>query len=152
MSNQRAGYRFTSSCMQLSSSKSDKRRSLRPAVIRRMCIWFALLLLLSVLNACSYLPNQRSIHHTDLQAALTFSSTNIMIDNGNDFVWKGVTLRLNNEYDLTIELMPRGITSVSLADFHNVQGQPFNPQSMTPHQLNIQAQAGFENKPGSFNW
>ncbi|WP_240420526.1 hypothetical protein [Paenibacillus periandrae] len=150
MSNRRAGY-GSSFFIRISSTKSDKQGRLLP-VMRHIASLLVLLLLLSVLNACSYLPNQRSIHHTDLQAALTFSSTNIMIDNGNDFVWKGVTLRLNNEYDLTIELMPRGITSVSLADFHNVQGQPFNPQSMTPHQLNIQAQAGFENKPGSFNW
>ncbi|MCU6798261.1 hypothetical protein OB236_39650 [Paenibacillus sp. WQ 127069] len=151
MSSRKTGYGSSSFFIRISLTKSGKQSRLLP-MMRQIASLLILLLLLSVLNACSLLPDQRSIHHTDLQAALTFSSTNIMIDNGNDFVWKGVTLRLNNEYDLTIDLMPRGITSVSLADFYNVQRQPFNPQSMTPHQLNIQAQAGFENKPGSFNW
>lgn len=151
MSNRRAGYRSSLSLNLISSIESNKRISLHPAM-RRIGILLVLLLLLSALNACSLFPDQRSTRNTDLQAALTFSSTNIMIDNGNDFVWKGVTLRLNQHYLLTIEFMPRGISSVSLAEFHDEQGQPFNPQSMTPQQLNIEAQAGFENKPGSFNW
>ncbi|SFL37498.1 hypothetical protein SAMN03159341_105337 [Paenibacillus sp. 1_12] len=151
MSNHRTAYRSASYYFRLSSKESGMRSSFQPAV-RWMGFVLVLLLLLLELNACSLLPNPRSTDSTDLLAALTFSSTNMMIDNGNDFVWKGVTLRLNNDYLLTIDLMPRGITSVSLAEFQDVQGQPFNPHSMTPHQLNIQAQAGFESKPGSFNW
>lgn len=151
MSNHRSAYRSASCYIRLSSRESGIRSRLRP-IVRRISMIILLLLLLLEMNACSLFPSQRSTDNTDLLAALTFSSTNMMIDNGNDFVWKGVTLRLNNDYLLTIDLMPRGITSVSLAEFRDAQGQLFDPQSMTPHQLNIGAQAGFENKPGSFNW
>jgi hypothetical protein len=137
-----------------STSSSTVRRlpfGFRPAAVL-LLMGLVLLPLLVLTTSCSLptLTNSRS--STDLQAALTFSVTNIMIDNGNDFVWNGVTLRLNNNYDLTIDRMPRGVTSVQLAEFRNAEGIPFNPLSMTPHQLNIQVQAGFENKPGSFNW
>jgi hypothetical protein len=119
---------------------------------RRLMLMLALFCMLMLASACSPFTSLSSGSNIGLQPALTFSTTNIMIDNGNDFVWSGVTLTMNNDYIYKIEKMPRGVSSIPLAEFRNAQGNPFNPESMVPHQLNIQVQAGFENKPGVFDW
>lgn len=120
--------------------------------VRLLLGMLALFSMLILSTACSPFTNISLGSSIDLQPALTFSTTNIMIDNGNDFVWNGVTLTMNNGYIYKIDKMPRGVSSIPLAEFRDAQGNSFHTQSMVPHQLNIQVQAGFENKPGTFNW
>ncbi|NHN34019.1 hypothetical protein [Paenibacillus agricola] len=123
-----------------------------PPAARKMALILVFIALGLFSTACSPLLSEGTGSNTGLQPALTFSTTNMMIDNGNDFVWSGVTLTINKNYRYQADKMPRGVSSIHLAEFRDAQGNAFNPQSMVPHQLNIQVQAGFENKPGSFDW
>jgi hypothetical protein len=119
------------------------------------CRFLSIILILLMLlfsSACSPFIIKSSESSIALQPAFTFSASNIMIDNGNDFVWKGVTLTMNDGYIYTISVMPRGVSSIPLAGFRDAGGNSFNPQSMVPRKLNIQVHEGFANKPGSFDW
>jgi hypothetical protein len=75
-----------------------------------------------------------------------------MIDNQNDFVWKKVTVRLNDKYIYKSDILPRGPSSIPLSEFLDSQGGPFHPEKAQPHRLIVDVEEGFNGQPGQFIW
>jgi|GEM_PF-6871879 len=89
---------------------------------------------------------------TELIVSLGFPGQHVIVDNGNDFVWQQVAIRLNDDYQYQTPLLPRGASSIPLSAFHDAEGHEFVPSAMTPHRLVIEVQSGFQGKPGYFKW
>jgi hypothetical protein len=120
-------------------------------VLRLITILLMLLLLFIFTAACSN-PFRGSERASDLIVSLGFPGKHLIIDNGNDYVWNHVTIRLNGSYSYTTSLLPRGASSIPLSEFRDEQGHPFVPDSMTPHRVLLDVQEGFQGKPGHFEW
>ncbi|MCZ8522504.1 MULTISPECIES: hypothetical protein [Paenibacillus] len=87
-----------------------------------------------------------------LLAGLTFAKSHILLENGNDFVWNGVTITLNGRYVYRTDSMPRGTSALPFDEFRDRDGHSFDRSRMTPHDLVIDAAAGFDGQPGRYEW
>lgn len=131
--------------------------SLRRKRLRRSRLAAALLLLASVpLGSVTFRTVRTdavsSAAAPGLLAVLSFSRDHMLLENGNDFVWKHTVLRLNGTYLWRAELVPRSPGSIPLADFRNERGQAFDPRSMTPHSLTIEVGEAYDGKPARKDW
>jgi hypothetical protein len=127
----------------------------RPKAVRHRSLLLSPILILSLLlllcAGCT--PMSEAVaNRQNLLPALSFSAKHIIIDNQNAFVWKNVSIKINDQYVYTTPILPRGPSSLLLSDFRDSEGIPFDPGRWTPHQLIIEAQEGADGKPGTFEW
>lgn len=122
-----------------------RRGHYRYSLLQTLC----LLLLCASAAACAA-PAQPG--DPGLLARLSFSRSQLIIDNGNDFVWNRVTIRLNGDYVYATDILPRGASSLPLSEFRAPGGAPFDPLRSTPHRLTIQVEEGFDRKPMYWEW
>lgn len=89
---------------------------------------------------------------SQLIVQLGFPGEQLIVDNGNDYVWRDVSIRLNDSYLYSTPLLPRGASSIPLSEFVDADGHSFVPSAMTPHRLIVEVRSGFQGKPGYFVW
>ncbi|CAG7642794.1 hypothetical protein ACFQI7_10915 [Paenibacillus allorhizosphaerae] len=111
----------------------------------------AALSVLLLLAACSG-PESSPPGDPGLMVKLSFSRKHVMIDNGNDFVWKDASMEINNKFRYVTALLPRGASSIPLSEFRDEDGHPFDPQQGKPHRLTLQVKEGAGGKPGTWVW
>ncbi|WP_426451855.1 hypothetical protein ACP26L_07055 [Paenibacillus sp. S-38] len=132
-----------------SSARGGRRRPESAGRHCRLQLW-ALLLCLVLAAGCG--AQDRPADSPGLLAALSFAKEHILLDNGNDFVWTGVTVTLNGRYVYKAGTVPRGTSALPFAEFRDSDGRPFDRSSMTPHKLVIEAVGGFTGQPGRYEW
>ncbi|MGF7034003.1 hypothetical protein J2T17_004951 [Paenibacillus mucilaginosus] len=142
-------YRWSGCSAFSSSSLSGRRRPEFAGRPFRHLLW-ALLLCLGLTAGCG--AADRTADSPGLLAALSFAKEHILLENGNDFVWTGVTVTLNGRYVYKADTVPRGTSALPFAEFRDGDGRPFDRSSMTPRSLVIEAGGGFNGQPGRYEW
>ncbi|OXM82804.1 hypothetical protein [Paenibacillus rigui] len=97
-------------------------------------------------------PSFSASPSSQLIVQLGFPGEQLIVDNGNDYVWRDVSIRLNDSYLYSTPLLPRGASSIPLSEFVDADGHSFVPSAMTPHRLIVEVRSGFQGKPGYFVW
>ncbi|CAG7618103.1 hypothetical protein PAESOLCIP111_02083 [Paenibacillus solanacearum] len=104
-----------------------------------------------LLSACSASGSSES-GDPGLMVKLSFSPNHVMVDNGNDFVWKGVSVELNGTYRYAAEVLPRGASSIPFSEFRDEAGNAFERRLSVPHRMTLRVKEGFGGKPGTWQW
>lgn len=116
----------------------------------RRALLLAFVLALAPLAGCS--RPAETPQEPQLLASLSFTRHQLILDNGNDYVWRDVTMTLNRSYTYTTDLLPRGESSIPLAAFRDARGNAFDPGAATPRRLTVDVAQGLDGKSGRFAW
>ena len=104
-----------------------------------------------LLSACSA-SESAGVGDPGLMVKLSFSPNHVMVDNGNDYVWKGVSVELNGKYRYATEVLPRGASSIPFSEFRDEAGNAFERRQSAPHRMTLRVKEGFGGKPGTWQW
>jgi hypothetical protein len=68
------------------------------------------------------------IKAVELLVNLHVTKHHLIVDNGNAFVWRDVTIKVNNKYFYKTDFVPRGKSSFHLSEFVDKTGLKLNPE------------------------
>jgi hypothetical protein len=87
-----------------------------------------------------------------LLADIALTKEHLIVRNGDPVVWKQVTLTINGEYSHTVDVVPRGGSSLPLSRFVDLHGKPFEPGLLHLRRLHIHVADLGDGTQGEFSW
>lgn len=113
-------------------------------------LWFPILVLL-LLMGCSQSSGSRG--NEGLTVDFAFTKKHIIVKNGDLFVWRDVTVTLNDKFIYKAETIPRGSYSIALELFISSSGENFpNNGSLRLRDIRINAHENRQGSIRSFTW
>jgi hypothetical protein len=87
-----------------------------------------------------------------LLADIGVTKQQLIVKNGNAFVWKEVTITIDGMYSYRVQEVPRGSSSYPLSEFISASGKPFEPGWLNLRQVSIHIADTGEGIPAEFHW
>ncbi|MWC29651.1 hypothetical protein [Paenibacillus sp. MMS18-CY102] len=108
-----------------------------------------LLALLFQMAACGYLNRHNP---DDLIADIGVTKSQIIVKNGDPYVWRDVEIMLNGTYRYHSDYVPRGNLSFPYKAFVNSQGESYVPGRLKVRQVEIRAKRQDNGPEAVFKW
>ncbi|WP_248930412.1 hypothetical protein [Paenibacillus hamazuiensis] len=87
-----------------------------------------------------------------LVADIGVTKQHLIVKNGDPFVWRQVTITLDEAFTYKTDIMPRGSSSIPLADFKDAGGESYRPGVTHLKRVRIEAAETEDGIPGQFDW
>ncbi|EFM08435.1 hypothetical protein PaecuDRAFT_4728 [Paenibacillus curdlanolyticus YK9] len=109
-------------------------------------------LMLALLAGTAACGDLNKHNPNDLIADIGVTKSQLIVKNGDPYVWRDVEITLNGSYRYHADYVPRGSSSFSYKAFVNSQGESYSPGRLKVRQVEIRAKQQEGGTEAAFKW